>query len=123
MEKIQLETGARLSRAIAMYLIVAWRVQYLTLLNRTVPNAPCTSYFTPSEWKAVWCVVKKQKLPKKVPRLGEIMKLLAQLGGHNNRADDLAPGAECVWRGIRRLVDLALAWDTFGPDARKDMGN
>ncbi|MBS0263440.1 MAG: IS4 family transposase [Planctomycetes bacterium] len=122
-EQIYLETGDRLHRAVAMYMIVGWRVQYLTLLNRTVPNAPSTAYFTESEWKAVWCVVTKKKLPKKVPRLGEIMTLLAQLGGHNNRSGDLAPGSECVWRGIRRLVDLALAWDAFGPDTRRDVGN
>jgi hypothetical protein len=121
-ESLQLETGDRLCRALTMCMIVAWRVQYLTFLNRTAPNAPCTAFFTDSEWKAVWTVVTKKPLPRKVPRLGEVMKLLAQLGGYNNRAKELPPGAECIWKGIRRLVDLALAWDAFGPEARQDVG-
>jgi hypothetical protein len=121
-ESLQLETGDRLRRAVAMYMIVAWQVQYLTLLNRTVPNAPCTAFFTDSEWKSVWTVVTKQPLPRKAPRLAEVMKLLAQLGGYNNRAKELPPGAECIWKGIRRLVDLALAWDAFGPETRRDVG-
>lgn len=122
-ENIKLETADRIYRAVTMYMIVAWRVQYLTLMNRTVPNTPCTSFFTNSEWKAVWRAVSKKKLPKKVPRLKEMMELVARLGGHNNRDNDAAPGAECIWRGMRRVDDLALAWDAFGPEANRDVGN
>ena len=122
-ENIKLATADRIYRAVTMYMIVAWRVQYLTMMNRTMPNTPCTSFFTNSEWKAVWTAVAKKKLPKKAPRLEEMMDLIARLGGHNNRDGDKPLGAECIWRGMRRVDDLAFAWDAFGPEANRDVGN
>ncbi|MCY2963359.1 MAG: IS4 family transposase, partial [Planctomycetota bacterium] len=67
---------------LAFYHIIAWRVLYLTYLNRTSPKLPCTTVFTESEWKSVWRVVKKKPLPKRPPTLSVMMGLLTQLGGY-----------------------------------------
>lgn len=115
-EDIQLETTHRLKNCLAMYCIIAWRIQYLTYLNRTSPTLPCTAVFTASEWKSVWTVVTKKPLPKRVPRLSEIMKCLSQLGGYNNRATERPFGPLPMWVGIRRMMDFAIAWENFGPD-------
>jgi hypothetical protein len=114
-EDIQLETTARLKRCLAFYKIIAWRVLYLTYLNRTCPNLPCTAVFDDSEWKSVWRVVKKKPLPKKPPTLSKFMELLTQLGGYNNRATELPPGPQPLWVGLRRMTDFATAWLAFGP--------
>jgi len=42
---------------------------------------------------------------------------LASLGGYNNRKTEPPPGPQPIWVGIRRMHDLAFAWETFGPDA------
>lgn len=118
-EEIQLETQARLKNCLAMYAIIAWRVLYVTYLNRTGPKLPCTTVFTPSEWKSVWLVVAKKPLPKKPPTLAEMMRLLTQLGGYNNRANEAPPGPQPIWIGLRRMADFAQAWQTFGHDAGK----
>jgi hypothetical protein len=116
-EEIQLETQARLKNCLAMYAIIAWRVLYVTYLNRTGPTLPCTTVFTESEWKSVWLVVAKKPLPKKPPTLAEMMRLLTQLGGYNNRAKEAPPGPQPIWIGLRRMADFAQAWQTFGHDA------
>lgn len=113
-EDIQLETLARLKNCLAMYAIVAWRVLYLTYLNRIDPTRPCTSAFEESEWKSVWLVVTKKPLPAEPPTLGEMMRLLARLGGYNNRAREAPPGPQPIWIGLRRMADFAQAWETFG---------
>lgn len=113
-EDIQLETQARLKNCLAMYAIVAWRVLYLTYLNRACPTLPCTTVFTKSEWKSVWLVVAKKPLPPKPPDLAEMMRLITQLGGYNNRAGEAPPGPQPVWIGLRRMADFAQAWQTFG---------
>jgi len=113
-EKIQLETVARLKNCLAMYAIIAWRVLYLTYLNRACPTLPCTTVFTNSEWKSVWLVVAKKPLPQTPPDLAEMMRLLTQLGGYNNRAGESPPGPQPVWIGLRRMADFAQAWLTFG---------
>lgn len=114
-EEIQLETNHRLKNCLAFYKIIAWRILYLTSLNRTCPKLPCTAVFADSEWKSVWRVVKKKPLPKKPPVLSDFLRLLTQLGGYNNRATELPPGPQPLWIGLRRMTDFATAWLAFGP--------
>jgi hypothetical protein len=117
-EKIQLETMARLRNCLAFYLIIAARIMYLTYLNRTTPDLSCDVMFSDDEWKSVWVVETKKPLPKKPPSLSEFMKLLTRLGGYNNRATETPPGPQPIWIGVRRMLDFARAWRTFGPEAR-----
>ena len=117
-EKIMLETRSRLLNCLAMYHIIAWRILYLTYLNRTSPDLPCTTVFADHEWKPVWRIVQKTALPKSPPRLSEFMKLLTQLGGYNNRAKELPAGPQPVWIGLRRMLDFSIAWLTFGEPER-----
>jgi len=112
-EKIQLETLSRVKNCLAFYKIIAWRVLYLTYLNRECPSLPCTAVFAESEWKSVWRVTTKKALPPKPPALAEFMRLLAQLGGYNNRPSEPPPGPQVIWTGIRRMTDFALAWIAF----------
>lgn len=115
-EETQLETNSRLKNCLAFYKIIAWRILYLTYLNRTSPKLPCTAVFADSEWKSVWRVVSKKPLPKKPPVLSEFLRLLTQLGGYNNRATERPPGPQPLWIGLRRMTDFASAWTAFGPN-------
>jgi Transposase DNA-binding/Transposase Tn5 dimerisation domain len=115
-EKIQLETKSRLLNCLAFYNIIAWRILYLTYLNRTCPDLPCTAVFADPEWKPVWCVVKRRPLPKNPPKLNEFLRLLAHLGGYNNRPKEPPPGPQPLWVGLRRMLDYSVAWLTFGPE-------
>ena len=115
-EEIRLETNQRLKNCLAFYNIIAWRVLYLTTMNRTSPTLPCTAMFDDAEWKSVWRVVKKQPLPQSPPTLSEFMKLLTRLGGYNNRATERAAGPLPIWIGLRRMLDFATAWLVFGPE-------
>ena len=118
-EELQLETMARFENALAFYTIIAWRVVFLTYLNRECPELPCTAVFEDAEWKSTWTITRKEPLPSTPPSLGEFMKLVAELGGHNNRAKDSAPGPQCIWQGLRRVMDYATAWLTFGPETTR----
>lgn len=118
-EKIQLETKPRLLNCLAMYNIIAWRILFLTHLNRTAPEVPCTTVFTDDEWKPVWRIVAKKDLPDTPPTLSAFMKLIVQLGGYNNRAKERPPGPQPVWTGLRRMLDFSLAWLTFSRHSEK----
>ena len=115
-EGIQLEKMHRVKNCLAFYKIIAWRVLYLTYLNRECPSLPCTAVFDDSEWKSVWCVTTKQELPETPPTLAEFIALLARLGGYNNRQTESPPGPQTIWTGIRRMTDFAIAWINFGPN-------
>lgn len=115
-EDIQLETLSRLKNCLAFYKIIAWRVLYLTHLNRECPNLPCDVVFESCEWKSVWQVVTRTPPPSSPPSLSEFLCLLTELGGYNNRRTERPPGPQPVWTGVRRMTDFAIAWLTFGPE-------
>ncbi len=114
-EEIQLETDHRLSNALMLYKVIAWRVMYLTYLGRGCPELPCDALFTAPEWQSVWRIVRDEAVPDPPPSLGEFLALLGQLGGYNRRPREGPPGPQALWVGIRRMTDFALAWERFGP--------
>jgi hypothetical protein len=103
---------------LAVYLIVAWRTLYVCRRSRTIPRAGCEVIFTPSEWKAVWQVVRREPPPSTPPCLGDMVAMVAQLGGYVNRKRPDPPGPQTVWLGLQRVHDIALCWELFGPEAR-----
>jgi hypothetical protein len=117
-EKMQLETLHRVKNCLAFYKIIAWRIIYLTYLNRTTPKLPCTAVFAECEWKSVWQVTKKEPPPRHPPTLGHFIRLLTSLGGYNNRPSEPPPGPQVFWTALRRMLDFSLAWQAFGPESR-----
>ena len=112
-EEVQLETVERLKNCLIFYKVIAWRVMYLTYLGRECPDLPCTAVFAEIEWKPTWKIVTKQEPPADPPSINAFLKVLAQLGGYNARKNDLAPGPQQIWIGVRRMTDFAIAWSVF----------
>lgn len=112
-EQIQLETVRRVQNCLAFYKIIAWRILYLTSLNRACPDLPCDVVFAAQEWESAWQIVKQEPPPNAPPSLREMLVLVAILGGYNNRAKDPPPGPQVIWTGLRRLLDLSTAWQAF----------
>lgn len=111
-EQLQLQSRERLEVALALYLIVAWRVLYLTRLGRTVPDLCCEVAFSPQEWQAVYIVSTRKKPPSQPPRLAEVLALVAGLGGFLARKGDGPPGPKAIWIGLQRTRDFVLALQT-----------
>lgn len=114
-EEIMLESKARLIRALMFYKVITWRIMFLTFLGRECPELPCDTVLSESEWKSVWVIVEQEEPPETAPQLSQFIPILAQLGGYNRRKHDGPPGMETIWRGMRRMMDFALAWRSFGP--------
>ena len=116
-EQRRFEHVDRILPAMALYLIAAWRTLFVCRMGRSMPDADCEAIFQPCEWKAVWTAVHRKKPPKKRPRLREMVHLIASLGGYVERPSS-EPGAQTIWIGLQRMHDLAMAWQTFGPETR-----
>lgn len=104
---------------IAVYMLVAWRTLLLTRLGRTCPDLDCEVAFEPSEWKAVYQVVTRQTPPKIPPRLNEMIRMIASLGGYVQRSKT-EPGTQTLWFGLQRMSDFANCYDAFGPAAKNN---
>lgn len=110
-EQLQLETFERLQRAIACYLVVAWRLMWLLYQSRQTPDRSCEGILETHEWQALHARMRpREPLPDRPPSLREAVRMIAQLGGFLARKRDGEPGLKTLWRGLRRLEDLALGW-------------
>jgi hypothetical protein len=116
-EQRRFEQTDRLLPCVAVYLVVAWRTLYVCRLGRSCPEISCEAVFEPAEWQSVYQVVRREAPPKQPPKLQEMVRLVAQLGGYVNRKRDDEPGPQTVWLGLQRLHDIALCWQVFGPGA------
>jgi len=116
-EERQFEFLARELNAIAVYMLVAWRVLLLCRLGRECPDLDCEVLFEPSEWKAVYTIIKRSDPPTKPPRLNEIIRMIASLGGYVPRTKT-EPGTQTLWIGLQRMHDFANCYDSFGPARR-----
>jgi hypothetical protein len=105
-EKLQLETLDRLKSAVALYMIIAWRLLYIKMLHKKLPEISCDFIFEREEWQVIYFIINKRPPPKTPPLLSEMVNMLAKLGGYLNRKNDSPPGIKTLWRGIQRARDL-----------------
>jgi len=110
-EQRQLETAARLERALAVDLVVAWRLLALCKAAREQPAAAVSAWLAQAEWEALWCQVHQQHPPPMTPPgVQQAVRWIAQLGGFMARKADGEPGPLTLWRGLQRLNDLTAMW-------------
>jgi len=117
-EQRRFEHIDRLLPCLALYLIAAWRTLYVCRLGRACPDISCEAIFEPAEWKSVYRVVRGEAPPSEPPKLAEMVRMVAQLGGYVNRKRKDPPGPQTVWLGMQRMHDFALCWQMFGPEAQ-----
>ena len=108
-EDSKLRTAQRLANLIAVFCILSWRVFWMTMLNRSAPNAPPTLALTNVELGLLDCLVtdKGQRSVRRKP-LSHYLTKIARLGGYLARANDPPPGNTVMWRGLSRLSDIGL---------------
>jgi hypothetical protein len=115
-EKCRLEEAAKLKKFIALCGIIAWRLMWLTWLQREIPYASGELAITQTEWKTLWLKKHREKIkkglmkaepPEEIPDLCTITRWIAGFGGFLNRKGDGHPGILTISRGWIRLMDGA----------------
>ncbi len=102
-EALQLGKISRLETALALYMVIAWRINRLMRLGRTIPDLDASLLFEKDEWQAAY-ILNKKKPPKRSPKLNDVIRLIAQLGGFLARKGDGEPGAKTIWLGMRDIA-------------------
>ncbi|MGY4485178.1 MULTISPECIES: hypothetical protein [unclassified Bradyrhizobium] len=106
-EESKLRTAQRPTNLISLFCILSWRVFWMTMLNRSAPDAPPTLALTATETGVLDRLVNDK--PKARKTLSHYLIKIARLGGYLARASDPPPGNTVMWRGLSRLTDVALA--------------
>ena len=116
-EELQLETAARMEKAIFTYAIVAWRLLWLTYEARKNPEKKIDRVLNEQEWKVLCLATEKNKaLPTQSPTLREGVRKIASLGGFLGRKGDGEPGVKTLWRGWQRLKDMVIGWQLMNEE-------
>jgi hypothetical protein len=110
-EESKLRTADRLANLISVFCILSWRIFWLTMLNRCVPDAPAQLAVTQTEIDLLDLIVKDTPRTAQAPPLMRSLTKLAQLGGYLARTGDPPPGNTVMWRGMRRLIDIQLGYE------------
>lgn len=102
------DSAARLSRAISIRMVIAWRIMLMTLLGREAPTLPPEVLFTDIELKVLrrYASTRKQKL---ILTLNDAVIWTAILGGYQNRKHDPPPGTDLTWYGRMKLAAMCEA--------------
>ena len=120
-EDSKLRTADRLANLLAVFCILSWRVFWLTMLNRSAPQASPHMAFTQSEIGLLDQLIADTGNRRCRPgTLAFYLTKLARLGGYLARAGDTQPGNVVVWRGLSRLTDIAIGAEI---GAAENVGN
>lgn len=102
-EELRNETATRLKRALAIYLVIGWRVMLLALLGREEPGLPPEVLFSDLEIEVLTAYANSRRDLKPPERLGDAVRLVARLGGYQDRKSDPPPGNQVLWIGYSKL--------------------
>ena len=113
-EELAHQRVERLERAIAINLVIAWRLMVMTLLGREVPELPPEVLFSAMEIRVLvaWAGRFRAKLPE---TLGDAVLLVARIGGYTNRKKDPPPGHELMWWGYQNLTLMRMGFELHEP--------
>src|SRR4051794_32556958 len=108
-EESKLRTAERLVNLLSISCILSWRIFWMTILNRVVPDGPPRLALTALEIDLLDELVrdKGQKLRRR-KTLSHYLTKIALMGGYLARGHDPPPGNTVMWRGLSRLMDIEL---------------
>ena len=102
-EESKLRTAQRLTNLLSMFCIISWRILWMTMLNRTNPQANSKLAFSENEIQ-ILTNCSKDKFNTK--NLSACILQVAKFGGYLARKSDPPPGNIVMWRGLTRLIDI-----------------
>ena len=102
-EELRNESASRVERALAIYLVIAWRVMLMALLGREEPGLPPDVLFSDLEIEVLTAFGNNRRDLKPPEHLGDAVRLVARLGGYLDRKSDPPPGNQVLWLGYVKL--------------------
>ena len=102
-------TAARLARAAAVNLVVAWRIFLMTLLGRDQPELAPEVMFCELEIQVLRAFAAEHRI-RSPDTLAAAILVLARIGGHIHRPRGPPPGTKVMWRGTATLAGMCIGY-------------
>jgi hypothetical protein len=127
-EGCRLQEADKIKKYVSLLSIIAWRILWMTKINRIDGERSCELVLTRPEWQALWIrknrrLIKEGKLepepPEKPPTVHEAMRWLAMQGGFLGRKGDGEPGLITIWRGWLTLMPAVEMYAALLPSLKR----
>jgi hypothetical protein len=100
-EKIQQRTYVKIKPLLLIYSVISLFIMAITFLGRVTPDMPCDLLFEEDEWKTLYRIANKTKIPPDRPySMADAVRYLGQLGSYKRAPSDGAPGLKAIWKGL-----------------------
>jgi hypothetical protein len=110
-EESKLRTAERLVNLIAVCCVLSWRIFWMTMVQRSAPEASPLLALTEVELLLLDEITAARRgCGSTNHTLADYLLCIARLGGYLARASDPPPGNIVMWRGLSRLTDLQLGF-------------
>lgn len=119
-ERSKLRSAESLAKFISICAVIAWKVFWLNMINRTNPGDNAKQVLDKAEYKTLKAYKKRKNPDWKGKTISDFILVIAELGGYMGRVKDLPPGNIILWRGLSRLYDIMIGYNLGGS---KDVGN
>jgi hypothetical protein len=116
-EELQLAHIEKIERALALFMVVAWRIAFLMRMGRTCPDLDATLFFHPDEIRGAHLLTKTRK-PDRPPTLNEVLRLIARVGGFLGRKGDGEPGVKTIWEGLQEVRIAAMTIEAIREESQ-----
>ena len=107
-EAVRLASVQKLNRCVTLYSIIAWRIFFLTHLQRISPQVSANFVLSHIELQVLKKILYRKNSEIDISTLTGATKAIATLGGYMNRKNDPAPGPIVIWRGYTKLQEAVL---------------
>jgi hypothetical protein len=92
----------RIERALALFLVVTWRIARLICRGRTLADFDAPRLLEPEAWQAAYIIAKKP-VAKRPRRLGEVLRpIAARLGGFLGSKGDGESSTKARWFDLQQ---------------------
>ena len=103
-EKIQQRTYEKIKPVLLIYSVIALYIMAITYLGKTTPEMSCDLVFDDDEWKILYRVANKTKVPPDSPyTIAEALQYLGQIGSFKRSPSGGYPGVKAIWLGLNSL--------------------
>jgi hypothetical protein len=109
----RVQTAQRVLNAMAISVLVAWRIHTITMVGRAYPEVPGDVVCEPREWHTIDPMPPHRRPPQMSPPLRAMVRSLAPCGGFFARTGDGEPGIQAIWQGYQRLQAFIDAVETY----------
>ncbi len=103
-EELENRSADRLARAVAINLVIAWRIHLMTLFRRNHPELSPDILFSELGIRALKAFAARQRYAPP-DTLAIAVLTMARIGGHIHRTTGPPPGTKVIWRGHATLVE------------------